>query len=65
MEEQENLQRVSENGLYLQFVKEQTLSICLTAVKQNPDAYKFVHPTFQYLVYKNRLLPKMISTRYF
>ena len=65
MEEQENLQRVSENGLYLQFVKQQTLSICLAAVKQNSDAYKYVYPEFQYLVYKNRLLPKMISTRYF
>ena len=33
---------VAQNGIMLQSVKNQTLDICMTAIKQNQDAIEYV-----------------------
>ena len=40
-------ERLSENGMYLQFIDDVTYDDCLTAVKENHMAFQFVEKKFQ------------------
>jgi len=44
--EEQSIEVVRENGLYLEFIKDQTLEIALEAIKENVEAMQFVKPEF-------------------
>jgi len=45
----EDLEMVKRKGSYLMYVKEQTPEICMAAVKQDPEAVRFVNEEFKHL----------------
>lgn len=50
---EECLSRVRKNGKEIRYVKEQSLDLCIEAVKQNVYAFDYVDPKFQvYPLYK-------------
>lgn len=55
--EKECLEAVKQDGLALEYVKEQTPEICLESVKQNGLALEYVDEPFSYSfygIYENR-----------